>query len=58
MEFDIVPAGTGTGTELRFRHVGLTPKLHCWEACVGAWTQFLASIESYARTGTGTPFGS
>ena len=39
MEFDIAPAGNGT--ELRFRHVGLTPELECWDACVAAWTQFI-----------------
>ncbi|MET8909016.1 SRPBCC domain-containing protein [Micromonospora sp. NPDC004551] len=55
MEFDIVPAGTGT--ELRFRHAGLTPQLPCWDACVAAWNYFLASIDTLARTGTGTPFG-
>jgi hypothetical protein len=54
MEFDIIPARTGT--ELRFRHVGLTPRLECWEACAAAWTYFMASIEACARTGTGTPF--
>ena len=36
MEFDIVPAGAGT--ELRFRHAGLTPQLECWDACAAAWT--------------------
>ena len=55
VEFDIVPAGTGT--ELRFRHAGLTPQLECWEACAAAWTSFMASIEAFATTGTGTPFG-
>ena len=54
MEFDIVPAGTGT--ELRFRHAGLTPRLECWEACAAAWTYFMGSIEACARTGIGTPF--
>jgi len=54
MEFDIVPAGAGT--ELRFRHAGLTPQLECWRACVDAWTYFTASIQAYAETGTGTPF--
>jgi uncharacterized protein YndB with AHSA1/START domain len=54
MEFDIIPAGDGT--ELRFRHAGLTPHLECWEPCVSAWTQFMASIEAFAKTGTGTPF--
>lgn len=55
MEFDFIPAGAGT--QLRFRHAGLTPRLQCWDACVAAWTQFLSSIETYAKTGTGTPFG-
>ena len=56
MEFDIVPADTGT--ELRFRHAGLTPQLECWDSCVSAWTHFMASIQTFAATGTGTPFGS
>jgi hypothetical protein len=55
MEFDVVPEGTGT--QLRFRHAGLTPQLDCFDACVDAWTQFMSSIEVYASTGTGTPFG-
>jgi len=55
MEFDIVRASAGT--DLRFRHVGLTPQLECWDDCFAAWTQFMASIETYAKTGTGTPFG-
>ena len=55
MEFDIIPAGAGT--ELRFRHAGLTPQLQCWDACFAAWTHFMASIETFAKTGTGTPFG-
>lgn len=55
MEFDIVPSGTGT--ELRFRHAGLTPQLQCWDECFAGWTHFMASIETFAATGTGTPFG-
>jgi hypothetical protein len=55
MEFDI--AGAGTGTELRFRHAGLTRQLECWDDCLAAWTHFMASIETFAETGTGTPFG-
>ena len=54
MEFDIVPADTGT--ELRFRHAGLTPQLECWDSCVAAWTYVMASIATFAKTGTGTPF--
>ena len=55
MEFDIIPAGTGT--ELRFRHAGLTPQLGCWGDCLAAWTYFMAGVKSFAETGTGTPFG-
>ena len=56
IEFDIVPADAGS--ELRFRHAGLTPQLECWDSCVAAWTYFMTSIETVAKTGTGTPFGS
>jgi uncharacterized protein YndB with AHSA1/START domain len=55
MEFDIIPAGTGT--ELRFRHAGLTPQLRCWDDCFAGWTYFMASLETFAETGNGTPFG-
>jgi uncharacterized protein YndB with AHSA1/START domain len=54
MQFDIVPMGEGT--RLQFRHAGLTPQLACWEDCVVAWTQFMASIRTFAETGHGTPF--
>ena len=55
IEFDILPAGPGT--ELRFRHAGLTPGLACWDDCFAGWTHFMASIEAFAATGAGTPFG-
>jgi hypothetical protein len=61
MEFDIAEAEAepeaGAGTELRFRHAGLTARLDCFDSCVTAWTYFLSSIEAVATTGTGTPFG-
>ena len=56
IEFDIVPADTGS--ELRFRHAGLTPQLESWDDCFAGWTHFIASIEAVVKTGTGTPFGS
>lgn len=56
VEFDLLPARGGPGTELRFRHTGLTPRLACWEDCAAGWTYFLASLESVAQNGTGTPF--
>jgi uncharacterized protein YndB with AHSA1/START domain len=41
--------------ELRFRHAGLTPDLQCYAACKSGWQRFLASLLSYAETGTGHP---
>jgi len=55
IEIDIRP--TDTDTELSFRHIGLTPALDCWDDCYNGWTYFMSSIETYANTGTGTPFG-
>jgi uncharacterized protein YndB with AHSA1/START domain len=55
VEFDVVPRDATT--ELRFRHVGLTPRLECFGECVAGWTHFMTSIQRYAETGTGTPFG-
>lgn len=54
IEFDIVPADTGT--ELHFRHANLTPHLTCWDDCFAGWTYFMASIQAFAETGAGTPF--
>ena len=47
----------GTGTELGFRHAGLTPQLECWDDCFAGWTHFMARIKTFAESGTGTPFG-
>lgn len=41
---------------LRFRHVGLTPVLSCYETCESGWDHFLASLLSYAESGKGRPF--
>ncbi|WP_433200798.1 SRPBCC family protein [Dactylosporangium sp. CS-047395] len=54
MQFDIAPSGTGT--QVQFRHAGLTPQMQCWQDCVVAWDQFMDSIRAYAETGAGTPF--
>ena len=55
VEFDVV--ATDSGSRLRFRHAGLTPRLACFTECFDAWSHFMASIEACVRTGTGTPFG-
>lgn len=28
-------------TEIRFTHVGLVPRLECYNSCVGAWTELI-----------------
>lgn len=55
IEIDI--ESTQAGSTVHFRHRGLTPQMECWNDCFAGWTHFMASIESYATTGVGTPFG-
>ena len=52
--FVLVPGEDGT-TDLRFRHVGLTPRLECFDSCRAGWEQFLPSLRDYAESGTGSP---
>jgi uncharacterized protein YndB with AHSA1/START domain len=49
-------ASDGAGTELSFRHHGLTPELECYGNCSAGWRQVLASLVSYVDTGVGHPF--
>lgn len=48
----------GGGTEIRFRHVGLTPQLACYGLCKSGWDHFVPSLAAYVETGTGNPNGS
>jgi uncharacterized protein YndB with AHSA1/START domain len=41
---------------LRFRHVGLIPRLSCYETCEAGWERFLTSLVEYAEQNTGSPF--
>jgi uncharacterized protein YndB with AHSA1/START domain len=52
---EATPAG---GTELRFRHAGLTPRLACYSDCKSGWNHFIPSLRAYVETGTGNPNGS
>ena len=54
IDFMLAPAGAGT--ELRFRHHGLTPALECFDMCNEGWTHYLASLVDYVDTGTGHPY--
>jgi uncharacterized protein YndB with AHSA1/START domain len=51
--FDLIPSGDGT--EVRFRHEGLTPDLECYEACDSGWAHFLASLVAFVERGVGSP---
>lgn len=44
----------GNQTKLVFTHVGLSPKLECYEACSNAWEQLIQkSLKSLITTGKG-----
>ena len=52
--FDI--ARSGGETEVRFSHIGLVPRVQCYEACSQAWTFFAGkSLRSLITTGAGLP---
>lgn len=46
------------GTVLQLEHIGLHPKIECYDICIGGWKQFLKSLEIYIETGKGQPFES
>lgn len=49
------PRGESAG-RLRFRHVGLVPRLSCYEVCESGWEHFPVSLLDYAERGAGSPF--
>ena len=52
--FDISPAGSGT--EVRFTHVGLQPQSECFESCSNAWSFYInSSLRNLIETGKGEP---
>ena len=54
MEFDVIE--TGQNTILIFTHKGLTPDIHCFKNCSGAWSFYiLESLGDLIRTGKGKP---
>jgi uncharacterized protein YndB with AHSA1/START domain len=55
--FTITPVEDG-GSELHFRHHGLTPELECIEMCTDGWNTCLTSLSQFAESGQGSPFGS
>jgi uncharacterized protein YndB with AHSA1/START domain len=58
IRFDLKATPSG-GTELNFRHAGLTPKLECYNDCKSGWDHFIpTSLRDYVESGTGHPNGS
>jgi hypothetical protein len=54
--FDI--AATGSGTEVRFTHVGLVPDYECFESCSSAWSFYInSSLRNLITSGKGDPNG-
>ena len=48
--------GAGGGCELSFRHVGLGPRLECFDQCRAGWDHYLPSLRDYLQSGAGRPF--
>ncbi len=57
LSFDVLPHQEG-GSELKFRHTGLTPRLECYRDCKNGWDHFLPSLRDFVETGHGSPYGS
>jgi uncharacterized protein YndB with AHSA1/START domain len=50
--------GGAEGSQLRFTHVGLVPRLECNDTCRTTWQFYLAeSLRDLLETGRGRPFG-
>ena len=46
----------GKKTELRFTHVGLAPKIECYDACTDAWGFYIkSSLRNLIAKGKGQP---
>lgn len=48
-------AAQGSGTLLRFTHLGLTPEVECYGLCSAGWRHCLGSLRRYVESGAGAP---
>ncbi|WP_456845470.1 SRPBCC family protein [Cellulomonas sp. P5_C6] len=54
IRFEITPEGSGS--RLRFTHLGLVPAQECFEICHNAWSWYInVSLRRRITTGTGLP---
>ncbi len=54
IRFEVLPIDGAT--EVRFTHVGLTPRLECYPGCSDAWTFYMSeSLQRLITTGSGHP---
>jgi len=51
--FEIFPQGNKT--QLRFTQEGLVPAIECYDACSGAWGDYVNSLRNLITTGKGQP---
>lgn len=43
-------------TGISMTHLGLTPKVECYNICEKGWESFLESLKSFLETGKGMPY--
>lgn len=57
LSFEVQPRQAG-GSNLKFLHTGLTPRLECYRDCKNGWDHFLPSLRDFVESGQGRPWGS
>ena len=45
-----------SNTELQLTHIGLNPRVECFDICTHGWVQFTDSLREFVETGEGKPF--
>ena len=55
IRFELSPRSDGT-CSLAFQHIGLSPRLACYDDCEAGWDHFLESVVALAERGRGKPF--
>jgi len=54
VRFELTPQGGGT--QIVFTHIGLVPKVECYNNCVKGWDQYIkSSLFALINTGNGMP---